>query len=131
MDKLPLNDLLAKFRTEKDWQDELNAKLAQSRERSTILELSIMDAMKDAGLDSDGSKVSHDGLTVTLRHKFRATYDPAKWSDIVRWAIDTHNEHIIQRRLSDRPVLELLDSGEKFPDGLTVSTYEDLDFRRS
>ena len=126
-----LNDLLSQYRAEKDRQDELNAQLADSRAKADGLERQIMARMKDAGLDSDGSKVSHDGLTVTLRHKFRATYDPAKWTDIVRWAIDTHNEHIIQRRLSDRPVLELLDSGEKFPDGLTVSTYEDLDFRRS
>lgn len=126
-----LNDLLTQYRAEKDRQDELNAQLADSRAKADGLERRIMDAMKNAGLDSDGSKVSHDGLTVTLRHKFRASYDPAKWSAIVRWAIDTNNEHIIQRRLSDRPVLELLDNGEKFPDGLTVSTYEDLDFRRS
>ncbi len=126
-----LNDLLTQYRAEKDRQDELNAQLADSRAKADGIERRIMDAMKNAGLDSDGSKVSHDGLTVTLRHKFRASYDPAKWSAIVRWAIDTNNEHIIQRRLSDRPVLELLDNGEQFPDGLTVSTYEDLDFRRS
>lgn len=126
-----LNDLLAQFRTEKDWQDELNAKLAESRAKTDGLEHQIMAAMKEAGLDSDGSKVSHNGLTVTLRHKFRAAYAPEKWADIVRWAVATNNEHVIQRRLSDRPVLELVDNGEKLPDGLTVSTYDDLDFRRS
>lgn len=126
-----LNDLLDSFRAEKDKQDELNAQLAASRKLSEELEHAIMDAMKNSGLDADGSKVSHNGMTVTLRHKFRAAYDPEKWPSILQWAVATHNEHVIQRRLSDKPVLELMDNGDALPDGLTVTTYDDLDFRRS
>jgi len=126
-----LNDLLAAFKTEKDWQDELLAKLAQSKSKTTEIESKIMAAMKDAGLDGDGAKVSHGGLTVTLRHKFRAAYDPEKWSGVVKWAAETGREYIIQRRLSDKPVVELMDNGVALPDGLTVTSYEDLDFRRS
>lgn len=126
-----LDELLQALRNEKDWQDELNGNLAKSKAKADMIEAEIVAKMKEAGLDNDGAKVSANGMTVTLRHKFRAAYDPAKWSQVVKWAVDTGHEYIIQRRLSDKPVLELMDNGTPLPDGLSVTSYEDLDFRRS
>lgn len=127
---MQIDELLAQLRNEKDWQDELNANLAKSKAKADALERDILATMKENGLDADGAKVSASGMTVTLRHKFRAAYDPEKWASVVKWAADTGHEYIIQRRLSDRPVLELMDSGVALPDGLSVTSYEDLDCRR-
>jgi len=39
--------------------------------------------------------------------------------------------YLIQRRLNDSKVLELVDNGVPLPDGLTIEGYDDLAFRRS
>lgn len=126
-----LSELLTAFRAEKDVQDILNADLAASRKRADELEQSILAEMERNGFDSDGSKFSDGGMTVTRRTKWRAKYDPALWPQIVAWANESGNSHIIQRRLSDKPVMELIDCGVALPEGLSAESYVDLDFRRS
>ena len=71
------------------------------------------------------------GLTISVSEKLRATYEPEQWANIAKWAVDTGHEYIIQRRLTDKKVLELIDNGVPLPDGLTVKGYTDISIRRN
>jgi uncharacterized protein YlxW (UPF0749 family) len=71
------------------------------------------------------------GLTISVSEKMRAAYEPEHWPAIAKWAVDTGHEYIIQRRLTDKKVLELIDNGVPLPEGLTVKGYTDISIRRN
>lgn len=79
------------------------------------------------GLD----KFSIPGLSASAKEKFRAKYDPEKWTAILAWASATGNDHIVQRRLTDAKVVDLMDSGIELPDGLTVEAHVEVTVRRA
>lgn len=126
-----ISDILADYRASLDRVDDAKAALRAAEDARDNAEHELRSAMEAAGLTDDGAKVSGAGVTVTWRQKMRAKYDPAKWDTLVRWAVDTNNQHIVQRRLTDKAVLELIDNGVALPDGLSVEAYDDIDFRRS
>lgn len=76
-------------------------------------------------------KFAIPGLSASAKEKFRARYDPERWASILAWATATGNDHIVQRRLTDAKVVDLIDSGVELPEGLTVETYVDVSVRRS
>lgn len=123
-------ELLRELRAVRDQRDDLNSQLSALTEKDEALQARIKAAMTAQELNKDGAKVSGEGLTATWREKWRATYVPEKWPDIVRWAIDNGCDYIIQRRLTDAKVMSIVDSGGTLPDGLSVEAYTALDIRR-
>jgi hypothetical protein len=60
----------------------------------------------------------------------RAKYDPEKWPGIVKWAGETGNEHILQRRITDAKVVDLVANGVALPDGLSLEQFVKVSIRK-
>jgi hypothetical protein len=127
METNTLGELCAAFRAKRDQLDEIEAQAKAARKTCDELEGEIMRRLEASGAES----ISAAGITFTVKTKFRASYDPAEWSEIVRWAAGSGLDYIVQRRLNDAKILELVDKGVILPDGLTIQSYKDLTFRRS
>lgn len=84
--------------------------------------------MKERGLDP---KLSGHGISIFLSDKTRATYDPAQWENIVRWAVETGKPWIVQRRLADKKIADMVDDGVELPPGLNVEHYTEISHRRA
>lgn len=122
-----INDVLANFRLCRDLADKVSNLDKMLSQRRDQLEGRLLAYHKDTGLQS----LSGAGLTVSFDPAaFRAKYDPAKWSDVVKWAVETGNDFIVQRRLSDAKVVELFDGGVALPDGLSLENYVKVSIRR-
>ncbi len=95
--------------------------------RKTELEGKLLDIQKSSGLSS----FADFGVSVTFdTGAFRAKYDPEKFNDVMKWAVETGNEFIIQRRLTDAKILGLIDEGVSLPEGLSVESYTKISVRR-
>jgi len=127
MDNHSIGDLLAAFRAAHDHKDECDMALKRAREACDLLELKIKIAMDAQGTE----KTSAHGVTASIVTKWRAKYAPEKWSDLVKWAVANGYDYLIQRRLTDTKVMELVDRGVELPDGLSVESYKDINFRRT
>lgn len=123
-------DLLAEYKRLLDLKDEATAVVSTINKSIDACEGKLRECFEAAGKWVDGAGSKSGGITVTVREKWRTRYNPEHWPAIVAWAAATGNQHVIQRRLSDKPVMELLDAGTSLPEGLTVESYKDLDFRR-
>lgn len=73
---------------------------------------------------------SPDG-SFTVAEDLRAKYCPEAWDSIVKWAVESGNSHIIQRRMTDARVKALMLEGTVLPDGLTLEPYIKTSFRRN
>jgi len=122
-----IGELLAAFRTAQDHKDDCDAALKRARETCDVLELKIRLAMESQGTE----KTSAHGVTASIVTKWRAKYTPEKWGDLVKWAAANGYDYLIQRRLTDTKVMELVDKGVALPEGLSVESYKDINFRRS
>jgi hypothetical protein len=111
-------------------RDEVQAALFAVRQELDTIEAAIKDAMHGQGMGA-GDKVAASGITCTLRDKWRTKYVPEKWESILRWAVNTGHEYIVQRRTSDTKIVAFVAEGGTLPDGLGLESYLDLDFRRS
>lgn len=121
-----ISEKLAELRAVVDERERIAAEEKRLGERKRQLEKELADFAKTTGVD----KFSGAGMSVAFAEKMRARYEPNKWHDIASWAVSTGNDHIIQRRLTDAKVLELVDSGVALPDGLTLEAYTDISLRR-
>jgi hypothetical protein len=122
-----LNSLLLKFKERKDALDEAEAVAKAIRAEASELEDQILEVLNTLDLDS----VAIDGISAKRVTKWRAKYVPDQWSAIVSWAVANGYDYLVQRRLNDTKVLELVDGGIQLPEGLSMETYTDLSFRRS
>ncbi len=119
--------LLSELRSIKDRGDELAEEQKKLSERRQQIEYALMDFHKTTGLAS----FSGAGISVFFDDEaMRATYDPEKWNEVCEWAVKTGNQHIIQRRLTDSKVLDLIDAGVALPAGLGVESYVKISIRR-
>jgi hypothetical protein len=66
------------------------------------------------------------GLTVSVENKLRARYDPARWDELVKWAVANGMTHLIQRRLNDSHFREMIENGDAIPDAVTMEAYTTL-----
>jgi hypothetical protein len=121
-----LESTLVSLRALRDRKDTLNAELKAIGEQEDACEHALLDWHKATNLQS----VKGGGLTVSFKADFHAKYSPELWPEIVKWAVETGNDHIIQRRLGDAKVIELVDNGIALPDGLTLEQYVKLNIRR-
>lgn len=121
-----LGEMLAKKKTLHDRKDELNAELTAVNKDLDSVDHRIIDALKA----SEQSKATANGITVSLGTTWRASYAPEMWEGIVKWAVQNDMTYLVQRRLSDSKVMELVDRGIQLPDGLKVEGYANLSHRR-
>lgn len=122
-----LGDLIRAWKAQKFLLEECEAQSKSARALLADMEMDIQSKMKDLGIES----ASEDGVSVTTKTKWRAKYEPELWGDIVKWAASSGLDYVVQRRLNDAKIMELVDNGVPLPQGLTVESYNDLAFRRS
>lgn len=127
---MTLTDKIATLRAGLDEMDRINALKSKQQKANDYLEADILKDMAEQGMDKDGDKVSACGLTVTRAEKQRATYSPDKWMEIGQWAFE-QGIPLIQRRLNDKVVRDLIESGVALPEGLGVEFYTELSTRRT
>jgi phage shock protein A len=121
-----VGETLTRLRAVRDEMEGLNSELSKLESEKSQLEAALMHAHEEQGVDS----FKGGGLTVSFAQAFRAKYEPEKWTSIVKWAVETGNEHLIQRRLTDTKVVELVDGGIALPDGLNLEGYTKISVRR-
>lgn len=124
MTKQELDEKIALLKAAIDEGDRINALKSENHAVREALEREILEQLKD------DDKMSHAGLTVYRKEKPRATYQPEKWDAIAAWAMETGNMHIIQRRLTDSRVEDLVQNGVPLPDGLAIEYVPELGTRR-
>lgn len=125
-DTRTMGELLHEYRTVLDRLAELAAKEKSLTEARALLETELKQRAESAGVNA----FSSDEISVTITEALRAAYDPEKWNDIVKWAVDTGNMHVIQRRLTDAKLEQLLLDGVPFPDGLRLEPVTKLNHRK-
>jgi uncharacterized protein YigA (DUF484 family) len=122
-----VTDVLAELRAVIDQREELAKQDRELAQRRSELERQLMQFHEHTGLENCAGA----GLTVRFNPAaMRCRYEPDRWQSIVRWAVETGNDHIIQRRTSDAKVIELVQHGVALPEGLTLESYTDISIRR-
>jgi hypothetical protein len=122
-----INATLARLKAVIDEREQLAAKDRTLSEERARLEAELLGFHGSTGLNSlsgAGLSVSFDDTAVRVR------CEPSRWADIVKWAVSTGNDHVIQRRLTDAKVIELIENGTPLPEGLSVESYTKLSVRR-
>jgi len=119
------NDL-AELRELMDRIESLNTQLASLKKQRAAVEARIKRQAESDGLTS----YSSDNITVSVRDDLVAGYDPDHWPELIRWAVSTNNEHVIQRRLSTKPICEIAANGTPLPDFIRLESVTRLNVRR-
>lgn len=121
-----VGEALSELRSLSDEIDTHTAALKDLNKRWDELERFLEEQGETLGLRS----FSNDHITATLVYDLRVNYDPEKWADLLRWSLDTGNLGVVQRRLGDRVLKDLLDSGQAIPPGVTFLPYTKVSIRR-
>ena len=122
-----LGDLIRSWKQQKALVEEHEAAAKSARALLDDMETDINAKMHELGIES----AAEDGVSISIKTKWRARYDPDLWADIMKWAATNGVSYILQRRLNDAKIMELVDNGIALPEGLSVESYQDLAFRRS
>ena len=120
---------LADMRRLLDDKERLNAELSDINKAIGKIESRLSDYCEKVGVD----QIKADGvLSVSVKKTLRIGYDKDNWDALVEWAATTGNHHIVQRRISERPVRELMDTlGDDFPAHLfTYDEYSKVSHKR-
>lgn len=120
-----VGELLTRLREAMDEIDALNAQLSEARARREEVERELLRRAENDGVDS----YRNDQITVTVTEKLRAKYDPDQWDNLLSWAVQTGNTHVIQRRLTDARIESLIIDGVEIP-GVTLEGYKKINVRR-
>lgn len=120
--------LLEELRGILDEREQLASRDQELSSRKSEIERALIEYHEASGLET----VKGGGLSISFDPSAtRAKYDPESWAAIVRWAVETGNEHLVQRRLTDSRVADLVANGIPLPDGLTLETYCKVSTRRT
>lgn len=84
-----------------------------------VLKHQLIKAMQDAELSVCGT----DGYQFTRREKQRINVDD--WNLLDEYIVQSGKVAFLQRRISEAPIFEVLDSGILVP-GVSIATYDDL-----
>ena len=125
------DDLLTAYRACLDAEESIASRLKEAKGRTADAEAAIIARLEAEGQWKPGVKIGNAEITISVSEKWRATYEPEQWAAIASWAATTGRAHLIQRRLNDRAVMELVDNGTPLPDGLTVKSFPELSYRRA
>ena len=121
-----VGDMLSELRILLDRATALNAELTEVNKQRSAVEWKLKASMSANGLD----KIANDCITVSTKDETVASYEPEHWADLVAWAVAHDATHIIQRRLSSKPIVELAVNGEPIPDFINLQTITRLNVRR-
>jgi hypothetical protein len=125
--KIDMSELLAGLRSVIDEREELARQDKILSERKSRIERELMQFHESTGLES----CSGAGMSVTFNDDaMRAKYDPEQWPGIVKWAVESGHDYIIQRRLTDAKILDLVANGVALPEGLTLEPFVKMNIRR-
>jgi hypothetical protein len=128
---MDISDAILRKKQLQDKKDILNQEMSSLNKEIDDIDGTLMrelDRMKKSGLDP---KLSGHGISVYLTDKCRATYDPERWAEIVKWAVESGRDYIVQRRLSDKKIESLIEEGVELPIGLGIEYYPDISHRRA
>lgn len=114
-----------------DEEAECKGCAASIKERKDACAQKIRDAFKAAGREQAGTKVEHSGMQVTLKEKYAAKHDPEKFADILKWVVETGNYGMVPKEFNKSRVQEAIDNGEEVPEGLVISRWTEMDFKRT
>lgn len=120
-------DLLNDLREVMGAIDEYSQMLNAAKKQRAAIEAKLKDAAETLGVNA----FKGDGISVSIREDFIASYDPERWSELVAWCGETGNTHIIQRRISTKPVTEMIDNGHALPAGVRLEPVTKLHVRRA
>ena len=121
-----IGQMLDDLRDVLDQTDELNGELSRLKKRRYAIEAAIREDSERTGNQQYGN----DRLSVSVKEDMVASYDPALWGELIAWAVETNNQHIIQRRVSTKPVVELIDNGVELHPGIKIEPQTKLNVRR-
>ena len=119
-------ELLDDLRNTMDVIDELNASIKAASKQRKAIEAKLQKMAESAGVDS----FSNAQISVSFKEDFAAAYDPESWTDLMKWAVETGNFQLIQRRISTKPVKELIDNGMELPVGVRLEPLTRMNVRR-
>ncbi len=118
--------MLTELRSIVDQSDALNDQLSALSERKREIERGLIAFSEDSGLTSFAT----EGMSITVKEKTRAKYDPERWEELVGWAVANDKTYLIQRRLTDAKVVDMVDNGEPLPEGLSLEPFAQVIYRR-
>lgn len=121
-----IGELLADLRGVVDTRELIAEQDKELYARETTLKLTLQRKAQEQGVPGFKSEAG----AFSCSEEMRAKYDPEQWDAIVKWAVESGNQHIIQRRMTDARVKALMVEGVAFPDGLTLEAYIKTSFRR-
>lgn len=123
-----MEQLLTELRAIIDEREQLAEQDRKLSARKAQIERDIQRFSETHGVN----KFSGGGLSVSVQDKLRVTYVPEEWPNFLRWAIETGNDHLIQRRITENKVLDLMASGTVVPAELVkTEAYRKVSIRRS
>lgn len=126
-----IQELLAQYRAATDAIDAIDEVRKVHVETKEQLKRDILARMEAEGMVADGDQVKGGGVTATIQKKWRARHEPSAWPSILAWATREGYTDLVQKRLTDSKVMDLVDSGVALPDGLNVEPFTDLACRRT
>lgn len=122
-----IGEILLELRKIKDERDELSQRDGALATREESIKRTLIGFHEQTGL----TQLANHGLVVSFDpNKLRTKYEPAKWDAIMKWAIDNGFGYIVQRRLTDAKVIDLIQQGVALPDGLTTEAFTYVSIRR-
>lgn len=117
---------LRKLRLLSDQLDRIEAMKRERNARWVALERYIAEESERVGV----SKFSGDGISVSVEQDIRVSYEPEKWDDLLRWAVETGNTSVVQRRVGEAAIKSMVDAGMGQPPGVKLSPYTKVSVRR-
>lgn len=120
-------EILARFRQLSDELDKVKAHEKRLNAEWDELEKAIAEESERQGVPS----FSANGVRVKVEPAYRVSYDPSRWGELLGWAANTGNLAVIQRRIGEKAVLDLIDAGQGTPPGVELSTYTKVSVTRN
>lgn len=122
-----IDDQLKKYTVLKAELDHHSHCVAEIKADIEIIKTACLEHAEVNGLEKFGA----NGVSVTIKEKLRPTYEPDRWPDIMLWCVENDMQGVIQRRLSADPLVECIENGVAFPEGLTMTPVTEVSLRRS
>lgn len=123
----PLGECLSELRTMIDLIETIeDGQLRQLKKNREALEAEAANALRYSKQD----KATAGGVTASIKQRWAVKYDPERWGEVVQWAVENGRSDLVQRRLNDARIMELVDAGTAIHPALTPQAFERLEVRR-
>jgi len=108
----------------RDAKDAINAQLKEINEQQEYVELQIIADMEQSGLSK--TETSRGSISVAV-----GMYPEIEDKEsFYRWVIANNRWDMVQKRISRGPVLELFETKNILPDGVSTYTKQTINMRR-